>query len=41
MYSINMNPNTYQSNILRVSWYVVSKLLTVNRMSKVDYRNKV
>ncbi len=26
---------------MTASWHVVAKLLTVSRMSKVDYRNKV
>ncbi len=29
------------NTLMTASWYVVAKLLTVSRMSKVDYQNKV
>ncbi len=29
------------STLMTASWHVVAKLLTVSRMSKVDYQNKV
>ncbi len=29
------------NTLMTASWHVVVKLLTVSRMSKVDYRNKV
>ncbi len=29
------------NTLMTASWHVVAKLLTVSRMSKVDYQNKV
>ncbi len=32
---------THHNNVLEDSWHVVAYLLTVSRISKVDYQNKV